>query len=405
MQTVKRFDFQFIGKNVKTTPQGFLVIPAYTARTGLQSYKMEDGSDLIEYRPEDEVFSESSMSSLRTAAVTNRHPVTMVDPKNAKELIVGHTDGTVEKVTENGESYLKTNLIITHQSAIDAITKGRSEISNGYNVDLDFTPGEFAGKRYDAIQRNIINNHIAIVDRGRAGRNVRLKLDSKDAIIEEDNLMKIKIGTREFDVADDLGNAIKEAISGTETELAKVKTDSQAVATELETVKASVTTLTTEKSTLTAKVDSLESDLAKAKVITAPKMDAAELKVAVKERVAIEAIGLKILDAETVKKIDDMSNEEIKVAVIKADSPEIDVKKLETPAYVDARFDHICEGLKGSTKANASLGKEIAKKREDGQGDNKDEYKTPEQVRDAAMEKARLDSLSGNKVGVTKDDK
>lgn len=401
MQTVIRYDFQFIGKNVKTTPQGFLVIPAYTARTGLQSY-VKDGKEFVEYRPEDEVFSESSMSSLRTAAVTNKHPVVMVDSKNAKEYIVGHTDGTVEKVSENGESYLKTNLVITHQDAIDSIIKGRVELSNGYNTDLEFTPGELNGKRYDAIQRNIINNHIALVDRARGGRNVRLKLDSLDAIIIEGELMKIKIGTREFDVQDDLGTAIKEALSVNETETAKTKTDHEAVKAELATVKASLETVNTEKTTLTAKVDSLESDLVKAKSVVV-KTDGAEIQVLVNERIGVLEIGKKMLDAETVKKVDGMSNEEIKKAVVKADSPNVDETKLAKTEYVDARFDHICENLKGSTEANAKVAADIAKARKDAGNENAD-YVSPEKIRDAAMEKAKTDSCD-TKVGVRKDDK
>lgn len=390
MQTVKRFDFQFIGKNVQTTPQGFLVIPAYTARTGLQSY-IKDGKEFIEFRPEDEVFSDSSMSSLRTAAVTNKHPVKMVDPKNAKELIVGHTDGTIEKVIENGEGYLKTNLVITHQDAIDAIIKGRVELSNGYNTDLEFTPGELDGRRYDAIQRNIVNNHIALVDKARGGRNVRLKLDSLDAFIEEDKLMKIKIGTREFDVQDELGTAIKEAISGLETETTKAKNDAATVATELATVKASLETVSTEKTTLTAKVDSLESDLVKAKAVT-PKLDSADLNAAVKERIGVLEIGVKMLDAESVKKIDEMSNDDIKKAVVKIDSPNVDETKLAKAEYVDARFDHICENLKGSTSANANIGKDIDKNRKDGK-DGTESYMSPEQVRQANMDKAQEDSI------------
>lgn len=400
MQNVIRFDFQFIGKNVKTTPQGFLIIPAYTARTGLQTYKMADGSVITEYRPEEEVFSPSSMESLRTAAVTNKHPVKMVDPKNAKELVVGHTDGVIEKVTEAGESYLKTNLVITHQDAIDAIIKGRVELSNGYHTDLEFTSGEYKGQKYDAIQRNIINNHIALVDRARGGRNVRLKLDSKDAEIIEGETMKIKIGQREFDVADEIGNAITEELAKTE----KVKADHDAVKAELETVKESLTTITNEKEVLTAKVDSLESDLEKAKKVPAPKMDADEFNQAVKERVSVLDFGSKILGTEV--KLDEMSNEEIKKAVIKNDSPKVDESKLENVAYVNARFDHIVENFSEAKKATQDLGKEIAKKRENKDSNNDgngDAYKTPEEKRVESMEKARLDSIQG-KAGITKED-
>lgn len=397
MQNVIRFDLQFLGKNVKTTPQGFLVIPAYTARTGLQEYKKLDGSTIVEYRPEEEVFSEGSMSSLRTAAVTNKHPITMVCPKTAKEIMVGHTDGHIEKKHENGEGYLATNLVITHEDAIESVRKGRCEISNGYTCDLEFTPGEYNGEKYDAIQRNIVNNHIAIVDRGRAGRNVRLKLDSLDAIIndeEEVKTMKIKIGQREFDVADDLGTAVKEALTANETALTQAKTDH-------ESVKADLTKVTTEKEALVAKTDALESDLTKLKA--APpviKMDAAELNLAVKERVAIIKVGEKMLDAETVKKLDEMSNEEIKKAVIKVDSPSIDEAKLAKDSYVDARFDHICENVSKTDKAADDLGKKITEARTDGKADDK--YVSPEKARLDGMEKAAKESVE-NKVGLTKE--
>ena len=50
-------------------------------------------------------------------------------------------------------------------------------------MDLEFTPGEYNGQKYDAIQKNITNNHIAIVWKGRAGKNASLRLDENDAIL------------------------------------------------------------------------------------------------------------------------------------------------------------------------------------------------------------------------------
>jgi hypothetical protein len=42
-------------------------------------------------------------------------------------------------------------------------------LSAGYELDLDPTPGEYQGRRYDAVQRNIRINHVAAVPLGRAG--------------------------------------------------------------------------------------------------------------------------------------------------------------------------------------------------------------------------------------------
>jgi len=58
---------------------------------------------------------------------------------------------------------------IKDQGAIDAIQKdGKKDVSIGFFCDLDRTGGEFEGAKYDAVQRNIVLNHLAVgVDKGR----------------------------------------------------------------------------------------------------------------------------------------------------------------------------------------------------------------------------------------------
>ena len=393
-----------LGKNVKETAQGFLRIPAYTARTGIQSYKLEDGSILKEMRSEDEVFSDESMSSLRTAAVTNGHPKEMVNPDNAKELLVGHTDGVIKRVDDGQESFLGTELIITHKEAIDAIRAGKAELSNGYHVDLDFTAGEHNGEKFDAQQKNIINNHIAIVWKARGGSNVALKLDSKDAILinndeikinKELNKMKLTIGGKEYEVADELGNAVKAEMTSLKEKNDAVETKLTEATAKLDDATTTNEVLTAGKAKLVAKADSLQSDLDKKET---PKMDEKDFGAAVKSRISVLDSGSKILDKETVAKLDEMTDLEIKTAVIKADSPKTDEEKLKDETYVNARYDMIVEKWDGSTESKKNLGKAITQKREEN-NDNNDEYKTPAQIREASMEQARLDSL-----GIKKED-
>jgi len=389
-----------LGKNVQETAQGFLKIPAYTARTGIQKYRMDDGKILKEYRPESEVFSKTSIESLATAAVTNGHPTEMVNPDNAKDLMVGFPVGGVEKKEDGAEKFLSTDLIITHRSAIDAIRAGKAELSNGYHVDLDFTDGEYQGERYDAVQRNIVNNHIAIVWKARGGDKVRLRLDSEDAILinDEDDInelgvktMKLKIGEKEFEVSEEAGVAIKDEM----TRLEKSKVESETVLTEtkgkLDEATASLEAVKTEKTGLVAKVDSLESDLAKkpAAEVSKEKLDAM-----VKERIAVIDSAKMILSKEEIEKLDSMENMEIKKAVIKADSPKVDEEKLKEESYVNARYDHIVENLGEVEKSKEALGKKVSEGRE-----NKDEdgetYVSPEEKRRINMEKDRNDSLVG----------
>jgi hypothetical protein len=62
--------------------------------------------------------------------------------------------------------------------------QGKKELSAGYHADHDFIPGTFNGQDYDAIQKNIIFNHVALVDRGRMGSNVAV-LDEQDILLTE----------------------------------------------------------------------------------------------------------------------------------------------------------------------------------------------------------------------------
>lgn len=69
--------------------------------------------------------------------------------------------------------YLQGSMTFWDDKAIGAITSGaQSELSCGYYYTPDMTPGSFQGVRYDGVMRNIQPNHLAIVDRGRAGPDV-----------------------------------------------------------------------------------------------------------------------------------------------------------------------------------------------------------------------------------------
>lgn len=175
--------------SVKTTSQGFVEIDAVTARTGVQKYKKANGEIRREFRPEAEVFNQNNIDALRTSVVTNDHPPVMVTPLNAKKYMVGFPTGPIEKITEpsSEEKYLKTKIVITDKATIDAINSGKAELSNGYFSAIENSPGIYKGESYDMIQRNIINNHIAVVWKGRGGQNVRLVLDSEAAILMEDS--------------------------------------------------------------------------------------------------------------------------------------------------------------------------------------------------------------------------
>jgi len=174
---VLRFDYNGSYKDFKRTSQGFLRVNANLTKTGVFAY--ENGR---EYRSDEEVFRADSLESLKGSPVTDLHPVEkstdrFLTPANAKEHIIGIT----ESVERDGD-YLKGSLIIFHEDAIKAIESGdRKEISLGYQCQLEQRPGSFNGQAYDAVQRNIIVNHVAIgpTGWGRAGADCTIRTDSK----------------------------------------------------------------------------------------------------------------------------------------------------------------------------------------------------------------------------------
>lgn len=178
---VKRFDVGTIGKVSKTT-QGFLKIPGVCTRTGVFTYKDGMGKVRRELRHPDDVFDPMSLETLKHCVVTLHHPPEMVTPENSTKYMKGYTTDKLEV----NRDLIETDLIISNPEAIKAIEKnGMREISAGYNADLVDEKGTYNGAEYDCRQTNIRYNHVALVDKGRAGPEVRLRLDSSDAVMED----------------------------------------------------------------------------------------------------------------------------------------------------------------------------------------------------------------------------
>jgi Uncharacterized protein conserved in bacteria (DUF2213) len=84
--------------------------------------------------------------------------------------------------------YLTNSLHVWTKEGIEFIESGdQRELSCGYHYVPDMTPGNFGGKRYDGIMRNIEGNHVALVEEGRAGPDV---IVGDSALSERDRTMK-----------------------------------------------------------------------------------------------------------------------------------------------------------------------------------------------------------------------
>ena len=180
------------------TDEGFLRVPGYVARTGTQDYLASElGLDgdpfriITVYRPASEVFNTDSLASYDGVDITLEHPDQFVNSENYKIVSKGVVRGSG---VVDGD-HVKCELIVKDKEAIERINGGKCELSAGYTALYDESPGVApCGTPYQFVQRDITINHVAVVDRARAGRTARIF--DKEGI----KMKKLKIGDSEFEV-------------------------------------------------------------------------------------------------------------------------------------------------------------------------------------------------------------
>jgi uncharacterized protein len=160
-----------ISENIRETPEGYLLcLNVPIARTGWQDYG--DGETPLEtvdgvvriYRDDKEVFRPQTLASFEGKSITIQHPRDFVNPENWKDL----SKGIVQNVRrgdkdEDGEESILADLLITDSFAIQLVKSGLREVSCGYEAEYE-QMGKGKGK-----QINIVGNHLALVEQGRAG--------------------------------------------------------------------------------------------------------------------------------------------------------------------------------------------------------------------------------------------
>jgi hypothetical protein len=193
-----------LSKNISKTGEGYLIcenVPL--CRSGFQEYLGEElvGFDGYEeswglvptqrykvFRPKDSVLDPDFIKSLEGKTVVDEHPDgNVVHLDNDQELNCGHVENVKEGPVINGEVTLQGDL---HIKNIDLINKVRPEddpdnehdtatrdVSLGYGLWL---------KRLDdgtIIMYRLRGNHVAVVEKGRAGPRIAIKDSALPEII------------------------------------------------------------------------------------------------------------------------------------------------------------------------------------------------------------------------------
>lgn len=155
------------------TDEGYLVDHPIVTSVGIFVYHNPDGSERRELRLPEEVFAEKSLASYKGKPIIVTHDAGYVGTDNVKEESIG----TILSEGYRDGDDVRAEIII-HDT--DSLKKYKMrELSCGYNLRLDETPGVWEGQPYDAIQRDIEINHLALVDKARAGEQARLNIDGQ----------------------------------------------------------------------------------------------------------------------------------------------------------------------------------------------------------------------------------
>jgi hypothetical protein len=266
-----------ISDNIAETPEGFLLCKNVNiGRTGPQDYygheigRKDLGNKLVKvYRLPENVFDKEAMRSFESKPVATPHPPgnNGITPHNAKRFVCGHA----RNIRQDGD-YLVADLLINDATLIKLILDHKiREVSCGYACEYEPYLDGFK-------QVNITGNHVAVVERGRAGPRVSItdsfkkkkgattKMDNTkiiEALISQDATPEQVAAMVKY-LSQDTTKAVAAPVSNDKTAemgliaklMAKFSKDEEAEKEEAETKKKE-----TEDAALKAKIDTMQATI------------------------------------------------------------------------------------------------------------------------------------------------
>ena len=367
---VQLTDTLTIDGTARICADGCLVAEANAARVGIQDYLgtevdpenahgLRDKAIVKVYRPEEEVFSTDSMASYSTAPVTVNHPAEMVDSTNWKQHGVGEINGDIVR---DGQR-VRVPVIVRDAAAVKKAQTTHKQLSMGYSTTLDFTPGTTPeGAAYDAVQREIRINHIALVPVARGGPELRI-VDERP----KETTMKIKIGDAEVDATN--GEAVRVAVDALNTKLANQGAQIGTLTADLATANTAISTKDGEIVALNAKLVDAEITPAKLQILADARADVIGKAKTLAPNIATdgktdaeirkEAVTAKLGDAAAT--LDDAGIAGAFVALTKDAKPEgLGVTPIGAPVVIGAAEQHLADVQRKASEARRNAWKNPA---------------------------------------------
>jgi len=389
MTVSRRYDRSTLRSPVRE-PNGWLRFDALPTRIGVFTYQNADGSLRRELRLPQHVFDSRALASFHMVPLTNDHPDEALTADNTAQ----YQRGSIGNDVRRDGDFVRVSGLVTDAALVAAIMAGKTELSCGYDCELVPTAGEWNGIKYDAIQTNIRGNHIAVVDRGRAGPSARINMDAAIMVSDKGDgameMVKIKIGDLEMEIPKEEADKIRNMLNGGggAEASAPMMTDTS------KADRAALDRVTAERDEARRKLDTVFSKEAEAK----RKQDALELRATVqrevRDRMALEAQVVKLLGADC--KTDGKSDRDLRLAVI-ANADKAFKADGKSDDYITARFDAVVENLDAAAGEPA-----IAKARRTVDSPDAPRVKVDENARRDAMCKANREAHQNITVGIAR---
>lgn len=151
--------------------------------------RASETDDLIPvYRPADELSNPEAIDSFKLVPWVDEHTMLGSEELGLTPAERKGVSGVVGEDVYFKNGILYGNIKAFSENLARKIENGKKELSLGYRCSYERSSGEWNGQKYDYIQRNLRGNHLALVDKGRMGAEVRV-MDSQETGISYGNFI------------------------------------------------------------------------------------------------------------------------------------------------------------------------------------------------------------------------
>lgn len=140
------------------------------------------------YRPAEELSRQETIDSFKLMPFIDEHEILGKSGMPAERKGM---QGTLGEQIYFDAPYLRGNIKIHSSAAQSLIKAGKVELSPCYGCTWDKGDGTFEGQPYQYTQRNIMGNHLALVEEGRTGPDVAVQ-DSRSFTLDSAELLPME---------------------------------------------------------------------------------------------------------------------------------------------------------------------------------------------------------------------